>query len=634
MEIDNYFKEMFNIDIFEYPLKVQKGLIDIEENHNKSWVQDLYSKNKSNMNKRSIFYRGTNVTYKELFNTVECYASAFEELGLKEGMEVPVCMANCPEFVYVIMAVNLLGAKVNVFGSFNMDYLVEIINECDAEFIVCTDDQYMKINQAFSNSRKIIMFSLADSLINGKDPYIELDINYYDFKNRVIQFQRKDSRIIGKQDFLSYASSRVKQIEEYDMGNINAEFLITYSSGSTNPDRPKAIVHSNRSLITMGRFQDRDLSDLPNTKDLVGEALIPTYSNTDIITSISDVLYKACTVALEPIYNKNFFLDSILINKPNYVSAPRNMIVHAMKKLYKERKYSNFKMPYMMLLTSVGEPTSKGEEKFINKMMRKAKCGVGKLPIPFAPVPLSIGGGNCECGGLFFTPYRVYWDFLPRYLFTNKKIGLKQYHMVQTAIMNENGQLLPCNTIGRLVVKTPTAMKRYKNDEQATKDYFIKDTEGNLWADCKVYAAIDKYSTVKIYGRIGNEFILSHNKKIPLFLIGEVVEKDFKNILSYEVVNVNNTIIIHMEYQPDIKVDSAECLMNLEKKLNSRFGKAVSENIFYRIRTFEEGFEGNASEKRNYNVLVSEGITNQCVKPVYVNDKIRILDYESYIRDK
>ena len=37
------------------------------------------------------------------------------------------------------------------------------------------------------------------------------------------------------------------------------------------------------------------------------------------------------------------------------------------KKIYSDKRFTNFKMPYMMMLTSVGEPTSKGEEKFINK---------------------------------------------------------------------------------------------------------------------------------------------------------------------------------------------------------------------------------------------------------------------------
>lgn len=626
MNINLLYKQLFDINIYDYSLKVQRGLIDVEENHNKSWIQDLYCKNKNNMCKVALFYRGNNITYKELFCMVEHYACGFERLGLKKGMEVPMCMANCPEFIYAIMAINLLEAKVNCFGPFNEKYLIQIINSCDAPFIICTDDQYSKIVNAVNNSekKKIVMFSLADSLINGEDPYIEHDKKYYDFKNRVSLLQKENDKIIGKKDFLCDVSYTIKKIEQYSMGNINSDFLITYSSGSTNSDKPKAIIHCNRSLIIMGRFQESDLSDLPKLENLIGEALIPTYSNTDIITSISDVLYKACTVALEPIYDKNFFVESMLINKPNYVSAPRNMIVHAMKKIYKEDKYRNFKMPYMMLLTSVGEPTSKGEERFINKMMKKTKCGVEKLPILFAPVPVSLGGGNCECGGMFFTPYRIYQNLLPQYFFRNKEIGLKPYFMVQTAVLGVNKEVLSVGKVGRLVVKTPTIMKGYKNNNREQTNFFIKDTDGNLWADCKVYASKDKNGTIKIYGRIGNELIISENKKIPLFKIGEVVERCFKKILSYEVVNVNNTIVIHLEFQPDSKVESIDTITKLNKKMVREFGYEVSKKIFYRVRTFKEGFESNACGKRNYNLLVEEGITDKCISPVFIGKNFRL----------
>ncbi len=630
--IETYFKEQFDIDIKDYPQNVQQGLIDIEKNHNRSWTLDVYCKNKNNMEKRAIFYRGTTVTYQELFDTVEQYAAAFVGMGIKENMEVPMCMANCPEFVYVILALNLLNARMNCFGPFDMDYLTEIINECDSSFMICTDDQYPKISKAIddSNVEKVIMFSLADSLPGGKDPYINLDRKYYNFKNHVSEFKKKDSRIIGRDEFLNFVGTKVRKIEEYSVGDINSEFLITYSSGSTNSNRPKAIVHSNRSMITMGRFQDRDLSDLPSTKDLVGEALIPTHSNTDVITSISDVLYKACAVALEPIYNRDFFLDSLSINQPNYVSAPRNMVVHAMKKLYGKPKYKDFTMPYMMLLTSVGEPTSIGEEKFINKMLKKAKCGVDKLPPVFAPVPVSIGGGNCECGGLFFTPYRKYQDLLPKYLFAGKRVELRKYHMVQVAILDEQGKKLIPEQVGRLVVKTPTVMKRYKNNVEATNDFFVKDTDGRRWADCKVYATMDKYGSIKMLGRMGNELILSGGKKIPLFCIGNVVERDYKNIMSYEVVNIDNTAVIHIEFQPGVEVDSKKCLMKLEEEIIKEFGEEVSEKICYRVRTFEDGFVGTGCEKRNYNALVAEGITKLCVKPVREGREIRALRYQDY----
>ncbi len=624
-------KALFGIDFSKYPKKIQKGLEDVEVNHNRSWIVDLYEKNKNNLDTVALFYRGTKITYRELFKQVELFASAFEKKGVKKGSEVPMCMSPCPEFIYTIMAINLLGAKINCFGSFDKDYITEIINGCNCNFIICTDDQYEKIKDSIDNSKveQIVMYSLTDSLINGEDPYIEIDKDFYDFKNKVSDFKEQNSKVISKQELLSLSDQKPKNIFQYDKGNIDDEFLITYSSGSTNHKRPKAIVHRNRSLVTIGRFQDPDLSGLPEMKGLIGEMIIPTHSNTSIISSMSDILYKGCTVALEPIYNPDFLLYSLAINKPNYVSISRNMIVNACKKIYSDERFKNFKMPYMMMLTAVGEPTSVGEEKFINKVMRKAKCGTGKLPFPISPVPLSIGGGDCERGGMFFTPYRSLQDLNPKYSLNKGRCGLKVYGMVQLAVLDEKGNKLPYGQVGRLVAKTPTAMKCYKDNPVATDNFYIKDANGELWTDCNVYAVIEKHGTLEVLERIGKEIILNNNTKLPLFCIGKEVEKDTKHILSYEVVNVDNEIVIHLEFQPGRKNNVEKILMGIKQRIYKKYGYEVASKIkYFRIRNFKEGFPYNASGKRSYQALLEEGISEKCVNVEYQNGIPTIIPIE------
>ena len=48
---------------------------------------------------------------------------------------------------------------------------------------------------------------------------------------------------------------------------------------------------------------------------------IPTYTHMELSCAISDTLYEKCTLALEPYYDRDFFIYSLLINKPNFVPA-------------------------------------------------------------------------------------------------------------------------------------------------------------------------------------------------------------------------------------------------------------------------------------------------------------------------
>lgn len=607
--------------------KAEAALIDLNLTHNTSWTRDVYNKNANNLEHNALFYRGNYITYRQLFENALRYASVFESKGIKEGDEIPMCMSNCPEFIYALMGANLLGAKINSFGVFDTEYLTEIMDDCSANFVICTDDRYPSImtSIACSDKKEVVMVSLADSLPNGIDPYIEQDKEFYDFKNRVLDYQAVDSRIIPMKEFLSVIDGEnTKSIEDYDIGRIDTDFLVTYTSGSTNEHRPKAMIHANRSLITMGRFQEPDLSGLPEMHDLIGEMIIPNHSNTSIIVSMSDVLYKGCTVAIEPIYDDKFLLHSLDINKPNYISVARQMLVNAMKQLYSDPNFKDFTMPYMMMLTSVGEPTSMGEEKFINKVLRKTKCGIKKLPQPFSPVPLSIGGGDCERGGMFFTSYRRYRDFLPQYSLTKSRCELKPYSVVQVAVLDKNGNELPYGEVGRLVAKTSTMMKCYKNNPEATKKLYLHDSMGREWTDCGVYAFIEHHGTVKILERIGKEVILSSGQLMPLYEIGNLVELDTKNILSYEVVNVDNCFVVHIELQPEHRDSKSNILLAIQKRIQAKFGDEVASKIIYRVRDFEESFPLSKCGKRSYPKLAEEGITDKCLVPVYIGENMTI----------
>lgn len=109
--------------------------------------------------------------------------------------------------------------------------------------------------------------------------------------------------------------------------NLDDEFTITYSSGSTNSSRPKAIVHDVKSYIVMGIYHDPKISKVPSMKNLRMLAHIPTHSNTNIMSCITDPLMQGSEIAVEPIYAPDHFVYSLLINKPSFVTATRSFFV-------------------------------------------------------------------------------------------------------------------------------------------------------------------------------------------------------------------------------------------------------------------------------------------------------------------
>ena len=76
------------------------------------------------------------------------------------------------------------------------------------------------------------------------------------------------------------------------------------------------------------------------------------------------------------------------------------------------------------------------------------------------------------------------------------------------------------------MANSPCTMKCYKNNEQATSEFFIKDSTGKVWADMSVYGYIDEKDKVFMRGRIPKK-----GEKFPPFLIAKEILKDRKNIL-------------------------------------------------------------------------------------------------------
>lgn len=556
-------------------------LKEIEENHNHSLFEEIFERREKDAHKTALFYRGKKIKYSELKTKVYEYAKALKENGIKKGDEIPICMSNTPEFVYLIGAISLIGAQANVFGaSWDKDYITEIINECNTDLIFVTDDLYAKIEGCIKESKvkNIIVSSLTDSLPNKKNPYIELESKWYDFKDRSASIVRDNENARLLSIFIESGKKYTGQVEE--KVDLNDIYTTTYSSGSTNSSRPKGIVHDVKSYVVMGTFHDPEKSNVPSMRNLRMLAHIPPHSNTDIQSCITDPLMQGTEVALEPIYNEEHYIYSLLINKPSFVTATRSFFLKLADDILYNKKYKNVKMPFLLVPMIVGEPTSPGEEKYINKCLRKINAGSKYTHLPISPITVSIAGGDCEHGGLFFILFKALQEKKLKYLLGKEQKGLRTYNMVEVVALRENGEHCEPGEIGRLGANSPCTMICYKNDPEATEQFFMKDVYGKTWGDCSVYGYIDRYSDIHMKGRIESK------DEIPPFQIADIVLKDTKNILSCEVIKVDSNYVIHFRTMPDKKIkDTRQIILSINNRCLKYFDKKLVDKFIYKERT-------------------------------------------------
>ena len=604
-------------------LKAIKALIDIKNNYDISWYQYLKDRNLKNMNDVALFYRGTKITFQEMFDRADELIKSMAKIGLHIGDEIGVCVTNSPELVYIILAANKLGIKVNCFGAqFNKKYLSNIIDGISNKIIFISDDNYESLRSILLDKKidNVVLTSLADSLPKNPkecDEYEpELD-KYYHIDNKCNYYKSVDNRIKLLSEFIDYGKD--VNIEIKDFGKLETDFLVTYTSGSTKIGFPKQIIHKNRSLITMGRFHDPELSGNPRIPGLRGLAHIHPESNTDIITCISDNLMQGWSVALEPEYDKDKALDYIILNKPNYLNITTSFMLEVAKKYLIDKKFHENgigrKLPFLLAAFTVGEGTQIGEEKFINRFLREARAGSGisikGVKLPFTT--LSVGGGDCEHGGIYYTLWHALQQKMYYPILGKSGLGMipVPYVVVTCLKQLEDGTYIECdyNEKGIIVANSYTNLSGYKDNKEATEKLIITDNLGRNWVSCNTYGYIDKVGAVHVKGRIPDEqTTFCYN-----FDIDDIVIKDTKNILSCITVDVDNYKVLNIQFQPLAKVNYEKILESIYKRLEKIFTLELIDKLYVRIIPSRDSYPLTASGKRSVRFL-EELSLNNCIK--------------------
>ena len=183
---------------------------------------------------------------------------------------------------------------------------------------------------------------------------------------------------------------------------------------------------------------------------------------------------------------------------------------------------------------------------------------------------------------------------------------MKAFDFVDIAVLDEEGNRLGANCVGRLVANSPCTMKCYKNDQKGTAIFFVTDSEGQVWGDMAVFGYIDKKGLVYMRNRI-----IRNDHGIPPFKIADEVFR-CKEIMSCEVVQTEDQYVAHVEFMPMHKHKTEETLKKALCHIRNEFGEEIADKVLFRIHSGANSFQLTSSGKRNIRALVEEGTAN-CV---------------------
>ena len=597
--------------------KAKAALIDLENNHDNSFPVEMFLHNIDSLDNINISYRGRKITGYEFWKNVVIYAKSLKALGIHKGYEVPLMMTNSPEYFYMLIALILIGAKVNIVGTwFDKEYLKEIFTNSKSKFIFVTDDINESIVYAINNSDNIehvYMSSLTDSFLRDKDgnkfnPYAAFDMAFGHFSTSIEDYRGSITKELSSfAEFTSKSAEFNGQFVE-DMC-LDDACAITYTSGTTKPGFPKGCIHSNRNYLSIARFKKSDVAPMPSMKNITVLAHAPSYTQTVITTAYTDPLYMGWTTAIEPYYDLEFYPYSLLINKPNYTVESPEYEKYLAKLL--DTTWKNINMPERVAICVAGQELSPGLEKYLNRIAREHKFGTARLPFPLAPVTVSIAGGTTENGGYLSTLFKGLQEKKLGHLIRKDPMLLESIGLADTAVIDpDTGRRCGPYERGMHVINAPTNQIGYV-EEKFNEGTTIVDEFGKEWRTTGTPGYKDRYGNLRYLDR-PNTDIITKNGCTPLYWILDLIKKDTKNIMEAYLVKVDvdgtEKYVVHIERQPDARLNEARTIEQIRGRLVGQIDPDILNNMFFRFRSFEEGFPVAGTGKTDMFALRNEGL--------------------------
>lgn len=467
----------------------KKGVLDAEFPKMKMYDY-MYLRNLKNPNFIALNYYGRKITYAEMFYNIEQTAKAFKQMGVKEGDHVVIAMPTTPESVYMLFALNRIGAvAVELDPRTTEGDISTTIKESATKFYVTMEDCSPMIDKMIKSDSELdkqiehVMFvSPTQSLPLGMN-YLSNIKDHVDRKKGQKPIVPTGPKYINWRDFILSGRNYTGKIDSEYKPNQVAEII--YSSGTTNT--PKPIQYTNEVFTSMVR--QLELSEnayQPRQKNL---DIIPLYLGFGSNNGLYTILCFRMEDILMPVPVTKQLPDLIEKYKPNHLlGAPIHMKILLNYLQSNPKKLADLSFLKSLVCGSAALESSK--QYALDEELAKRGCTIKTGP----------GYGQNEGGPTL--------SFSSDSFLEIKKPMCSGYPLSHTVISIFNpetdeemqyGQELE----GEIRYTTPCSMKGYAFDrENETTRYYREGKDGQIWCHSGDLGKIDSDGGVYVTGRI------------------------------------------------------------------------------------------------------------------------------------
>ena len=478
-----------------------------------SMYEYLYNCNKDYLGNTALNYFGKKITYKKLFENIDKVAVALQANGVKKGDIVSVCTLTAPETIYLLYAINKVGAVSNWLGLTSpVQDLHNQLESTDSKLVFVVEMAYDQIVEAAKGTKieKIVSVPIEYSMpaaikaavsLKSKHPVLnDISIKWKDFVDTKNDNSFNPVKVYGE-----------------------AMAVIEYTGGTTGI--PKGVMLSNMSLnVYRNNFLISNISNLTDYN--IGDKYtggVPLFLAFGLVACCHAPLSQAMELILFLDPSPDASSKLIIKEKPNHIIAGR-LLYDALSNEAAKKKID---LSFIKSSAYGGEKVDKTWESNINASLR----GLGSNS------PVLNGYGMTETASTVL------------YTYADHPEGLIPFYDVNVRISDPDDpdKELSYDIEGELCLSSKTIMiGYYKNEQETAETIFEKD--GIRWIRTHDLATISKDGFITITGRIKRIYSRTTSDMIQIRVYPMRIEEELSKSEYVErcaVVGVKDDVVAY-----------------------------------------------------------------------------------------
>ena len=429
-------------------------------------------------------FMGKHTTYKQLISSIDRCAMALRTIGVRENDRVTIALPNCPQAIYMLYAVNLIGAISNMVHPLSAEKEIEFyLNESESVTAITLDQFYGKFESIRQNTKvvNIIIASVKDELTKP------IRYGYMMTAGRKIQKIPADAPIINWRDFLAmsrhcFYNYRVKRKSEDPA-------VILYSGGTTGTT--KGIVLTNRNFNALGQqVVAANPMFRPGDKML---AAMPIFHGFGLGVCIHTMLSQGGRCILIPRFTPKSYAKDMVKYRCNFIAGVPTLY----EALLRLDSLDNADLSCLKGVFSGGDSLSVELKKKLDKWLYDHK----------AVIQIREGYGTTETvTACCLTPPKM---------FKEGSIGIPFPDTYIKIVHPGTDEELPYGTEGEILLAGPTVMKEYMGHPDETAATLRVHEDGQTWVYTGDLGYMDDEGFIYFRGRAKRMIVTSGYNVYP-----------------------------------------------------------------------------------------------------------------------